>query len=60
MEKDILEEIKRKIPGMKREVSLEKYTPFRIGGKAKYFFIAKTKKDITSASLVAKRLKLPF
>ena len=43
-----------------RNISLAKYTTFRIGGQAKYFFIAKTKKDLILAIQEAKRKKLPF
>jgi len=44
----------------KRNVSLKKYTTFRIGGPAKYFFVAKTKEELTSAIKLAKKIKLPF
>jgi len=39
---------------------LKKYTTFKIGGPAKYFFVAKNKKDLIKAIKVAKKLKLPF
>ena len=53
-------EIENKLPGIKKNVLLKNYTTFRIGGKAKYFFLAKTKKDLVLAVRVAKKLKLPF
>ena len=40
-------------------ILLAKYTTYKIGGPAKYFFIAKTKEDLISAIGFAKRLKLP-
>jgi len=44
----------------KKNVSLKNYTTFKIGGKAKYFFTAKTKEDLVKAIAAAKELKLPF
>ena len=41
-------------------VSLAQYTSFRIGGPARYFFIAKSKKELVEAIKKAKELKLPF
>ena len=53
----ILEKI---LPGVQKNVSLAQYTTFHIGGKAKYFFVAKTKDDIMHAIRVAKERKIPF
>ena len=39
---------------------LKNYTTFRIGGKAKYFFVAKTKSDLLLAIELAKKKKLPI
>jgi UDP-N-acetylmuramate dehydrogenase len=44
----------------KRNVLLKNYTTFRIGGPAKYFFVAKNKTELIEAILTAKKLKLPF
>ncbi|MDD2696902.1 MAG: UDP-N-acetylmuramate dehydrogenase [Candidatus Pacebacteria bacterium] len=44
----------------RKNVSLKNYTTFKIGGKAKYFYITQTKKDLTDAASMAKKLKLPF
>jgi len=41
-------------------VALRDYTTFKIGGAAKYFFIAKKKKDVALALSWAKRHNLPF
>jgi len=43
-----------------KNVSLKNYTTFKIGGRAKYFFAAKTKGDLIEAVSVAKKLRLPF
>jgi len=53
-------DINRFLPGVQKNISLKNYTTFKIGGKAKYFFVAKTKKDLIKAVVMAKKLKLPF
>ena len=53
-------EIKKLLPGIKTNIPLKNYTTFKIGGKAKYFFEAKTKEDLIKAVKLAKKLKLPF
>ena len=53
-------DIKKELPGVKENVLLKNHTTFRIGGKAKYFFVAKDKEDIINAVSIAKKLKLPF
>ena len=44
----------------KKNVLLKNYTTFRIGGPAKYFFEAQTKKDLIKALEMAKKINLPF
>jgi len=44
----------------KRNISLKDYTTYKIGGKAEYFFIAKTKEDLINAVKTAKSSKLPI
>jgi len=44
----------------KKNVLLKNHTTFRIGGPAKYFFKAKTKRDLIKAVSLAKKMKLPF
>ena len=44
----------------KKNVSLAKHTTFKIGGPAKYFYIAKTKQDLIKAIKTAKELNLLF
>ena len=55
MEDKILKELN----GIKNNVPLKNYTTYKIGGPAKYFFIAKTKEDLISAIKIAKKFKLP-
>ncbi len=42
-----------------KNVLLKKYTTYKIGGPAQYFFVAKTKKDLIRAVKAAKEFKLP-
>jgi len=48
------------LPRTKTNVPLAPYTTFKIGGVARYFFIAKDTKDIVCAVLAAKTCKVPF
>ncbi|MFH1451190.1 MAG: UDP-N-acetylmuramate dehydrogenase [bacterium] len=52
--------IKKELAGLKTAVSLKDYTSYRIGGRAKYFFEAKTKEDLSKAIAMAKKFNLPF
>lgn len=52
--------IAKDLPSIKKNVSLAEFTTFKIGGRAKYFFIAETKEDLIRAIFVAKKLKLQF
>jgi len=52
--------IDKLLPGIQKNILLKNFTTFKIGGKAKYFFAAKTKKDLILAIKMAKELKLPF
>ncbi len=56
---DIFEKLKKKLPGVKKNVALSRHTTFNIGGAAKYFFVAEKKQDIIKAMRVAKGLLLP-
>jgi len=50
----------KELPTTKKDVSLAQYTTFKIGGRAKYFFVAETKEDLIKAISLAKKLKLKF
>jgi len=52
--------IEKKLPGVKKNILLKNYTTFLIGGPAKYFFQAKTKRDLILAVKIAKKFRLPF
>jgi len=45
---------------IERNVLLKNFTTFKIGGPARYFFVAKNKEEIKEAILWAKKKKLPF
>ncbi len=45
---------------LQKNISLSKHTTFKIGGPARYFCIAKSKKDLIEAVKKAKELNLPF
>lgn len=48
------------LPGVQKNILLKNYTTFKIGGRAKYFFLAKNEEDLTKAISAAKRMSLPF
>lgn len=52
--------IKDLLPEIECDVLLKKYTTFEIGGRAKYFYKANSRKDLIKAILVAKKYNLPF
>jgi UDP-N-acetylmuramate dehydrogenase len=45
---------------IREKVLLKDCTTFKIGGPARYFFVAKNKEDLKNAILWAKKKKLPF
>lgn len=48
------------LPGTKKNVPLAPYATFRIGGRAKYFFVARTTQAIIQAVNAAKSLHIPL
>lgn len=48
------------IPGIQFNVLLKDYTTFRIGGRTKYFFIARTKGELIEIIKSARKNNLPF
>ena len=52
--------IKHKLPNIQENVLLADYTTFKIGGPAKYFFIAENEKEIKKAVETAKELNLKY
>ena len=55
-----IQQLQEELSGIQSDVSLKKYSTFRIGGNAKYFFEAETKTDLISAVKLAKEFKIPF
>ena len=45
---------------LKQSIELKKYTTFRIGGRAKYFYVAKKIEELISAILVARKENLKY
>lgn len=54
------QELKKVLPGIQFNVLLKNHTSFRIGGKAKYFFIARTKDELIKAVELAGKNNLPI
>jgi len=48
------------LPGLRKNVLMKRYASFKIGGKAKYFFVARRKENLINAILVARKYNLPF
>jgi len=59
MEKEFIK-LKKLLSRLKRNILLKNYTTFRIGGPARYFFVAKNKEDLIEAIKMTKKTKLPF
>jgi len=51
--------ILQELPGIQKDVLMKNYTTYKIGGPAKYFFVAKTNEDLVKALRAAKNFKLP-
>ena len=60
MQDEIYTKFKKILPEIKRNVSLAKYTTFKVGGPAKYFLIAPKKEAIVKALQLAKKAGIPF
>ena len=52
------DKILQKLPGIQKNVLLEDFTTYKIGGPAKYFFVARTKDDLIFALKTANDFKL--
>lgn len=48
------------LPEVKENVSLAEHTTFKIGGPARYFFVAESKENLIKAVKAAKDLSIPF
>ena len=59
MKNNIFTEIKKELPEIQKDILLKEYTTFKIGGPAKYFFVAKNKEDLIKAIEISRKFKLP-
>jgi UDP-N-acetylmuramate dehydrogenase len=53
-------QLKSVFPNLQSNVSLRDYSTFKIGGKAKYFFVARTNEQLINAIKIASKYNLPF
>ena len=56
---NIWKKLKSELPEVKQNILLAPFTTYKIGGEAKYFFVAKTKEDLKKALVVCSKLKIP-
>jgi UDP-N-acetylmuramate dehydrogenase len=54
-----METLLKHIPGMQEHVLLKEFTNYKLGGPADYFFVAKTKEDVTRALQAARAEHIP-
>jgi UDP-N-acetylmuramate dehydrogenase len=52
--------LKKLLPGIRENISLKNFNTFKIGGKARYFFVATKKEDLIKSVNLANDFKLPF
>jgi UDP-N-acetylmuramate dehydrogenase len=60
MTKKLLQKIKLDLAGIKENEPLAQYTTFKIGGPAKYFFIAQSEADLIRAINAAMKSKIKY
>jgi len=60
MRKEIFQQINKELTEIQKNISLKDYTTLKIGGPAKYFYVAKTRESLIKAIQIAKKLRLPF
>lgn len=54
------EQLKKRIPQLQSNIVLAPFTSFKIGGPAKFFYIARTNHDAIHAITTARNLNVPF
>lgn len=54
-----MKKIEEELPGVQKNIVLADYTTYKIGGPAKYFFIAETKDGLIKAVTTARKFKIP-
>jgi UDP-N-acetylmuramate dehydrogenase len=55
----MIEQLKEKLDGVKENEPLANHTTFKIGGPAKYFYVAKDSRELLTAIWTAKKFDLP-
>jgi UDP-N-acetylmuramate dehydrogenase len=55
-----MDKIENLLKGVQKNISLVRYNTFKVGGQAKYFYIAKDKNGLIKATGAADKLNLPF
>lgn len=60
MKNKFFDALKKKLPGVRKQVSMAKHTTFKIGGPAEYFFIARSERDIVKAVKTAQKIHIPI
>lgn len=58
MDDKIYKQLKKKLNDVDKNISLSKYTTFKIGGPAKYLYEAKDASEVYTSILIAKKLKI--
>lgn len=53
-------DIKKLLKGVQENIFLKPYTTFKIGGEARYFYIAENVENIKQAVQIAKEFKMPY
>ncbi len=56
----MIKELREKLVEVLENELLANHCTFKIGGPARYFFVAKSREDVVNATKVAKKLGLPF
>jgi len=54
-----VDKVLQKLTGVQKNIPLKEYTTYKIGGSAKYFFVAKNKESLIKALETSKEFKLP-
>ena len=56
----MIDQLKKKLGEVKENEPLAKYSTFKIGGPAKYFYLAKDSQELFQAVKAAEELKIPY
>lgn len=56
----IEQKLKKELKNLKFDEPLKKWTTFKIGGPARYFFVAENEADLIKAIKISQQLKIPY